>query len=81
MERNLNVSINLKLSHEELSQLYWMIYGTSLVEYTNAPEVNKGFTQIVEQLESFLIQKNPDCIFEIDAKKKDIQDYISKNKK
>lgn len=32
-------------------------------------------------MESFFIQQNPDCIFEFDEKKREIEDFINKNKK
>ncbi len=76
MSKKRDISINLNLTEEELSQLYWMIYGTSLAKYTNVPKTNSGFTQLLQQMESFFIQNNPDSIFEIHEKKKKINRLI-----
>lgn len=74
------ISINLNLSNEELLQLYWNAYGTSLVKSNSAPMANEGYLQILEQIEDYLVNQDPDNLFKIEQVKKQISDSILKRK-
>jgi hypothetical protein len=74
------ISINLNLSNEELLQLYWNAYGTSLVKSNSAPMANEGYLQILEQIEDYLVNQDPDNLFKIEHVKKQISDSILKRK-
>lgn len=75
-----SISINLKLSDEELLQFYWNAYGTSLVKSNSAPMANEGYFQILEQIEDYLIEQDPDNLIKIEQVKRQISDSISKRK-
>lgn len=71
----ISINLNLNLTQEELSQFYWNLYGSSLVEYHKATKAKKGYLQVIEQLESFFIKQDPDNIFKI----QDVKDRIKKS--
>ena len=70
-----SININLNLTQEELSQFYWNIYGSSLIEYHKSAKAKKGYIQVIEQLESFFIKQDPDNIFKI----QEVKDRIKKS--
>lgn len=78
--KNFSININLNLSTDELNQFYWNIYGTSLVKCSSATKAHVGYTQLIQQLESFFIQQNPDNLIKIENVKKGINESIEKRK-
>jgi hypothetical protein len=77
---NFSININLNLSTDELNQFYWNLYGTSLVKCSSATKAHVGYTQLIQQLENFFIQQNPDNLIEIEKIKKGINESIDKRK-
>lgn len=70
-----NINICLNLTEDELTQFYWNLYGTSLVEIKHAKKAKEGYSQLIKQIESFFIEKDPDNLFKL----QEIKNKISKS--
>lgn len=80
MANDNNFLVSFNLNDDELYQFYWNLYGSSLVKYQKATEVKEGYSQLLKQIEDYLIRKNPDNLFAIQKLKKNIRDSIFKKK-
>lgn len=75
-----SIDIRLSLTESEVIQFYWVVYGASLVDYKNTPLAKEGYMQLIEQLEAFLIRKDPDNLFKLEQVKDAIIESIKKRK-
>lgn len=78
MEEKLILNVTLQLNAEELSQFFWNLYGVSLVDFKDSKEAMVGYKQMVEQVEEFLMELDPENKHKIPEVKKVISESIKR---